>query len=344
MTRSRVLSILAAALALCGAEPAFACANTFDSDILDYQAQGDAAGVARVLAELQKAHAEKPTLENSNDLGVGLLLTGKLDEAIKLLEETDKKYPASAHVAANLGTALELKGEDDEALKWIREGVNRDANEHQGSEWLHVRILEAKIALKNDPKWLTKNRVLDIDFGTGDVPVAPEILPVEKGQLKGARQLLRHIDYQVDERTKFVKPPDSIVGDLYASAGDLALAGGVSELDGGVEDPAAYYEGALNYGAPRAALVRKRLERYKADLAARPPAPKSAPAGAGEVQDRPVVNKRFAPQPRHSYTLLIWLGAGTAVTLVLVFVGWLVDRHRRKQAELNPPPPLPDVD
>jgi tetratricopeptide (TPR) repeat protein len=344
MGRWHVHKIVVAALAFCCAGPAFACANTFDSDILEYQAQGDAAGVARVLAELQKAHAVKPTLENSNDLGVALFLTGKLDEAIKLLEETDKKFPGSARVAANLGTALDLKGEDDDALKWIREGVKRDANEHQGSEWLHARILEAKIALKNDPQWFTKNRVLDLDFGAGDIPVAPEILPVEKGQLKGARQLLRHIDYQVDERRKFVKPPDSIIGDLYASAGDLALAGGVSKLDGGVEDPAAYYEGALNYGAPRAALVRKRLERYRADLAAHPPAPKPMAANAEAVQDYPVVNERFAPKQSRSNTLLIWLGAGTAVTLVLVFVGWLVDRHRRKQAELYPPPPLPDVD
>jgi tetratricopeptide (TPR) repeat protein len=337
---------IVAALALACAGPAFACINTFKSNIQHYKSQGDTAAVAGVIAELQTSYNQKPTLENSNDLAVGLLLTGKLDDAITLLEETDKKFPGNAKVAANLGTALELKGNDEEALKWIREGVTRDADEHHGSEWLHARILGAKIALEKDPTWLAKNRVLDLDFGTGEVPVAPAILPIEKGRVKGADQLVQQIEYQLAERTRFVRPPDPIVGDLYASAADLAIAGAVSVLDdpNSVFSPERYYEQALTYGAPRADLIRKRLARYQADVAAMPPPPPTAVAGSGDaVQDYPVVN-RFAPQPKRSYTLLIWLGAGTAVTLVLVFVGWLVDRHRRKQAELNPPPPLPDVD
>jgi hypothetical protein len=349
MTGSRGFPTCAfvAALALACAGPAFGCVNTFKSNIQHYKAQGDTAAVAGVIAELQTAYKEKPTLENSNDLAVGWLLTGKLDDAIKLLEETDKKYPGSAKVAANLGTALELKGNDEEALEWIREGVTRDADEHQGSEWLHARILAAKIALRKDPAWLAKNRVVDLEFGTGDVPVAPEILPIEKGRVKGADQLVRQIEYQLAERIRFVRPPDPVVGDLYASAADLAIAGGVSPLDDpeSLFTPDRYYEQALTYGAPRADLIRRRLAKYLADLAAMPPRPRNAAAGSEDaVQDYPAVNKRFAPPPKRSYTLLIWLGAGTAVTLVLVFVGWLVDRHRRKQAELNPPPPLPDVD
>ncbi len=349
MTKSRVHlhGALAATLALVCAWPAFACVNTFKSNIQHYKLQGDAAALAGELAKLQTAYDDKPTLENSNDLAVGLLLTDKLDEAVGLLEETEKKFPGNAKVAANLGTALELKGNDEEALKWIREGVVRDASEHQGSEWLHARILVAKIALKKDPKWLARNRVLDLDFGTGEVPVAPEILPIEKGRVKGAVQLVQQIEFQLAERTRFVRPPDAIVGDLFASAADLAIAGGVSRLDDpeSVLSTGHHYEQALEYGAPRADLIRKRLARYQADLAALPPPPPKPAAKAGEsVQDYPVVNNRFAPPPQRSYTLLIWLGAGTAVTLVLVFVGWLVDRHRRKQAELNPPPPLPDVD
>ena len=107
---------------------------------------------------LKQAHATKPTLENSNDLGVARLLTGKIDAAIALFRETEKKFPGNARVAANLGTALELKGENEEALKWIREGVLRDPSEHEGSEWLHVRILDAKIALAKDPGWFDKEQ------------------------------------------------------------------------------------------------------------------------------------------------------------------------------------------
>ena len=333
-----------------GAGTANACINEMKRrDAPDAVAEAldksDPKAVAQIVAPLEKEHSSKPDLENTNDLGVYRLLEGRYDEAIALFREAEQKYPGNAKVAANLGTALELKGEDEEALKWIREGVSRDASEHQGSEWLHARILTAKVALKKDPNWLLENHVLELDFGTGDVPVAPDILPIENGKLKGVEQLMRQIDYQLKERTKFVKPPDAIVSDVYSSAGDLALAGGASILDGGDEDPIHYYEAALKYGAPRAKLVQSRLDRYKADLAANPPPPKPAASSSIEVVDAaPVVNKRFAPNQERSYTLLIWLIAGTVVTLLLVFVGWLVDRHRKKQAELNPPPPLPDVD
>ena len=320
--------------------PASACINSFDDQLLVAQSQGDAAGVAKVVAELRKSVAAKPTLENSNDLGVGLVLTGKLDEAIKLLEETDQKFPGSARVAANLGTALELKGDNAAALTWIREGVKRDANEHGGSEWLHARILEAKLALAENPKWFENNHVLDLDFGKAEVPTAPEILPVENGKVKGAAQLIEHIVYQVDERTKFVKPPDPIVGDLYASAGDLAIAGAISPLDDrkSKTSPEPFYEGALNYGAPHTDLIRKRLARYKADFAALPPLP------AESVADYPVVSKRFDRTPKQTSSLWIYLGAAVALTLVLVAIGAFFDRRRRKRLEANPPPPIPDID
>lgn len=342
MTKSRVLlkGTLAVALALACAWPSAACVNTFESDIQSYQADGNAEGIAQVIADLEKAHAQKATLENGNDLGVARLLTGKLDEAVRLFRQTEERFPGNARVAANLGTALELQGNNEEALTWIREGIKRDATEHEGSEWLHARILEAKLALKSDPKWLENNRVLELDFGTSEVPTAPEILPIEDGRIKGAKQLLDQIDYQLDERTKFVKPPDLIVGDLYASEGDLAIAGALSPLDDRKSDfsPDEYYERALEFGAPRADLIRKRLARYKADYAALPPAPKE------DVAEYPVVSKRFEKPPVKSNTIWIYVGAATLFTIVLVAVGMFIDRRRRKRAEATPSAPLPDVD
>jgi len=45
----------------------------------------------------------------------------------------------------DLGTAYELAGKNEPALRWIREGLRRNPNSHKGTEWLHVKILEAKI-------------------------------------------------------------------------------------------------------------------------------------------------------------------------------------------------------
>jgi tetratricopeptide (TPR) repeat protein len=304
MNRFLVVALCAPALFAGGVAPAVACLNTFDEKLL----HGTDDQIAEVIAELKQAYASNPTLKNSNDLGVARLLAGKYDDAIKSLRETEKKFPGNAMVAANLGTALELNGEDEEALEWIREGVQRDPKEHYGSEWLHVRILEAKIALKKDPKWLDKNRVLDMDFGPGDLPVAPPALPIEKGGSKEARQLAGQIGYQLFERTKFVKPPDPIVGDLYASMGDVEFAGGLSRVTYSADDN---YEEALRYGAPNADLIRRRLARYYANIAAVPPP----------------VAKKVEKAPSRSKGA--WIAAASTFTIVLLATGVLLNRRRR---------------
>jgi hypothetical protein len=324
MSRSGVCTLYALAMLAGCVAPAFACLNTFDAQLV----HGSPEQIAMAMGKLENAYAAKPTLENSNDLGVARLLIGKYDDAINLLREAEKKFPGSAKVAANLGTALELKGEDAEALEWIRAGVRRDANEHFGSEWLHARILEAKIAFKHDPKWFEKNRVLALDFGNDEVPVAPEILPIEKGKLKGGGQLAAQIVYQLIERRKFVKPPDPFMGDLYASLGDLTIAGALSPLDGGNRHPDSAYQDALSYGAPHADLIRKRLARYKADLA-KMPGQKQQSEAQIEVVDYPT-----PPQPKRWNRALFY---GSAIAIVLASIGitafWIRAPRRRSDSK-----------
>jgi tetratricopeptide (TPR) repeat protein len=309
------------AIAACAtiAAPASSCINTFEPELLYSLEQRDAEA-ARITQELEKAHARKPTLENSNDLGVALLLSGRTDEAVALFRETEKKFPDSARVAANLGSALELQGKYDEALEWIREGIVRDVSLHKGSEWLHERVLKARVVMPYDPKWFDRESVIGLDFGDGEVPVAPEILPFEKGKLKGAQDLLRQVDYQLLERTKYSKPPDPVIGNLFASGGDLVIASGLSLLDGGTEDAKRYYESALEYGAPRADLVRKRLARYESDLAKMPP-PK--PKEEEEVAEYPTAVESLESSGR-MFTIFV------AAAFVLAIGGIIVHMLRRR--------------
>lgn len=299
----------------------------------------DGAAKAAQAAEAAKAEARRREVKAAIDASAERLRARKIDDAIALLEDTDKKIPDDALVAAALGTAYELKGDPARALEWVREGARRDSSQHHASEWLHARILEARLALGKDPKWFDGHSVLDLDFGKGEVPVAPEILPIEQGRIKGAQQLLDQINYQLEERAKFVAPPDAIAGDLYASAGDLAIAGAVSPLDDRKSkiQPDSYYERALEYGAPHADLVRKRLARYRADLAALPAAPKE------DVAEYPVGN-RFESPAGQSNTWWYYGGAAALATIALIVFGIVMDRRRRKRAEATPAAPLPDVD
>lgn len=316
---NRIQSLFSALFAalLCAA-PAWSCVNTFEPELLYALEQRDDAAT-EILQGLRKAHAEKATLENSNDLGVALLLSGKTDEAIALFRAIEKKFPGNARVAANLGSALELEGKYDEALEWIHESVIRDVTGFKGSEWLHERMLKARVGLPDNPRWFDRDSVLGLDFGSDDVPVAPEILPFDKGKLKGGQDLLRQVDFQLQERTKSVKPPDPVIGDLFAAGGDLVIASGLSLLDGGTEDAKRYYTSALEYGAPHADRIRKRLARYESDLAALPARPQ-----ADDVDEYPGI-----PQKVESSRTL-WIAV--AVALAGGIGGALLFWRRRRKA------------
>ena len=57
----------------------------------------------------------------------------------------------------------ELLNGNEDALKWIREGIHRNANSHEGTEWLHTLILETKIKAAGDPEYYAHHSVLNLD-------------------------------------------------------------------------------------------------------------------------------------------------------------------------------------
>jgi len=223
-------------------------------------------GVSAEIGRLEFQFRDDPSLEHTNDLAVGRMLTDRHAEAIELLEDAEKRFPGRAVVAANLGTVYELMGRDEEALRWIREGVRRDPEEHQGSEWLHVKILEAKLALEQDPRWLETHTVLGVEFGTGELPRMPSSMPAgETGKSRTTIAVNDAIEYQLLERTTFVRPPDPIIADLYAARGDLAYASArAGELRVFIADPADMYKAALRYGATNKVRVELRSRRFAA--------------------------------------------------------------------------------
>ncbi len=169
------------------------------------------------------------------DYTVALIRLGRVGEAIVELEALEQAFPGQYATAANLGTAYELAGRNAEALAWITRGIERNPGSHQGTEWLHVAILRAKLQLEADPSWLARHSVLD------------------EAEPRPAVDVLLAIEYQLDERLVFVRPEDAVVCDLFYQA--------ASRLDatqpGLAERRAHYLRASLRFGAWRKAEVER---------------------------------------------------------------------------------------
>ena len=168
---------------------------------------------------LRKSLADGGDFRVKNDLATTLAHTGAAVEAVTLLEQIEAEKPGLYMTAANLGTAYELTGNNQKALEWIRRGIERNAEAHGGTEWLHVRILEAKLAMSGDPKWLESNSITGLLLeGRNSIEISAT---GNCGEKVSARQAKAALIHQLHERLQFVKPSDAIVGALLLDLGEL---------------------------------------------------------------------------------------------------------------------------
>lgn len=225
--------------------------------------------------------------ERQTNTAVALLHLGMVSRAIAILEQVERTEPGLYYTAANLGTAYELNGENAKALQWIIEGINRNADAHNGSEWLHVKILEAKLALEKDPDWLANNSVLELRNLTREDLLAQRPVTVgNNGTPIHLRQVQDALVYQLHERLEFIKPPDGVVADLlFDLSRTLALTR------------------SLDHSASIAAFA----QTYGPDLTPWPPSGPSLPAVD-------------LPPPVSTTPLWIAGATGFVVTAVLIFV------------------------
>ncbi len=137
-----------------------------------------------------------------------LIFAGKFSEALPLLQQAAKIGPIDYSIAANLGTTYELTGDNAHALQWIQEAIRLNPDSHQGTEWVHVLVLKAKLRaaatssglsepLVSLPQSFTESTLIKVDGVTR---------PVE--------EVRRAIYYQLAERMVYVKPKDVYVADL----------------------------------------------------------------------------------------------------------------------------------
>ncbi len=152
---------------------------------------------------------------------------GKYDDGIAILLQIEKESPGRYSTASNLGTIYELKGENEAALKWISEGLIRNPNGHYGTEWLHKLILEAKVNIASDPKWLESHRVIELD----ESKLSDASYRFNYGSTAySVKDLMDTLDFQLRERMVFVKPKDPIVADLLLTYSVLESHNGVVDV------------------------------------------------------------------------------------------------------------------
>lgn len=262
--RNAALCVLAAI-----AGPAAGCINTVGTDhqgrsIQPYERVGqdlvrslywrdrryDSLDEVRRLAA---AVEREPDFENLTGLAVATLRAGRYDSAIRLLLSIERHYPGRYETAANLGTALELAGHDAAALRWIGIGIRRNSRSHQGSEWLHARILRAKLAVRANPGHYKTHSIAGVAFDGRLVPSLPTTLPRgNDGHAVDPIGLNQALAYQLAERVDFVAAPDPVIANLALDWATLNLAGGP------IETARSAYGLAIHYGAR---LDRRMLQR-----------------------------------------------------------------------------------
>ena len=176
---------------------------------------------------LQRAIRDKPSsklaaladIVDPEDDAVRDILTGNYTEAMGKLHALEATQPGNYSTAANLGTAYELAGDNKNALLWITEGIKRNRASHSGTEWLHKRILETKIAAEGNPDFLKANPILPVIEST---IWRQEFAFAYDGNSYHVDQLIVALNYQLGERMLFVKPQDPIVADLLYSFATLS--------------------------------------------------------------------------------------------------------------------------
>lgn len=208
---------------------------------LRFDTNFDLKKIEKELRELGRKLNEKPDFEILSDYALRLVKTGKTKEALVIFEALVKKYPNEYTLHANLGTTYELSGNNQLALEHIQKSILINPKSHKGSEWIHVKLLEAKIALEKNPDYLKNHSILNLS-----------------SKQKASEKTITFLIIQLKERFPFCKgPKDPIMAGLFEDLGDCYM----EQIS--YEYAKAFYQIAVNYYGDKSKRLNDKIEEAR---------------------------------------------------------------------------------
>lgn len=162
-------------------------------------------------AKLKKKFERSSDFRHESDYALALLHNGSTAEALAIFQRLAAAHPEEYTLAANLGTAYELSGKNELALQWIEKAMHLHPESHEGTEWLHVKILKTKLTGISSPADLTWHSVAGVDFGKSRKPSWPDDI---ENSPEEQERIIKALQYQLAERVQFVEPREPIVAQL----------------------------------------------------------------------------------------------------------------------------------
>lgn len=206
--------------------------------------QADKSFLLKELRAADSIYKATGKLEDYSDYGTMLVYNGEYLKAKAIFIDIERQKPGLYATAANLGTTYELLGQNDSAYYWINKAMKINPQSHEGSEWIHVKILEAKMQAKGDASYFAKHNLLSLDFGDTEIPQNKQGIDLDR--------LRKQLYHQLNERMSFVKPQDPIVAQLLFDLGN------VSAITMDVKSGLQVYEVAQAYGYSSDVLTKRK--------------------------------------------------------------------------------------
>lgn len=204
------------------------------------------------LYEAENRYKSSKNIHDYSDYATMLIYCGEYEKAKDIFLKIEKQEANMYITAANLGTIYELLGNVDSALIWLKKAVKINPNAHNGSEWIHLKILEAKKLSNGDNNVLSKIDILHLELDEGLMPNPLNMTRAHSNMVEVEVQLY----LQLTERMTFIKPKDPVVGRLLFDLGNVCAI--TKDLKSAIE----IYEKAKEYGFS-SDLLEKREKHFK---------------------------------------------------------------------------------